>query len=640
MRNAQHHVVSNQRRSGGGVRRLRGLVDVDLALCILMSVAILLYVVGCSREESASAAAGTATSEAPHSTRPGFSPTDARSETSAPANSAAPSGRDGRGADGTPRVTAAAGDSPPAHESLRRRLELRVLTSPEKRPWMEEVLLGFAGPAATTSDGRLIEVRTIALDDEEAIDRVVNGTLQVHLVSPSMGLVLERGNADSAELFGRTIFGAPRSLLRSPIVIAMWKPMAEALGWGERSVGWRELLEIARHPQGWAHVGQESWGPLRFAYPHPRATSTGLATVSSQTAAFGPAVGSQRWSAPSEEALAALRDLQRAVAHYGDAPSAVVRRLQSGGSGHLAAAVAFEHVVIEANRQRGGEWRLPLVAIYPSDGTIVCDHPIAIVDAEWNTPAHRAASEQVVSYLLASAAQDAALRRGFRPARSDLPLDAVFRPELGVDPGEPRHELPMPALESVDDLLRIWSSIRRPVDLVVVLDGSAGLGDERFSLVRDALVERVNRLADDDRIALMVVSTRPHWVLDLAPAGESRGAFVTALDSIEQSGGAALHDAIEEAAERLVRTRRSDALAAILVLTDSDDRGSRMSSRELLARLRPDEARRAIRFFTVNFGGEADAALLREIAETGHGRYVETTTSGMRRALGRIFNWF
>lgn len=634
MRNAPHQIVSSQRRPGGVGRRLRGLVDFDSALCILMSVAILLVIVGCSQGEPTNAVAAVPSESSAAPPRPASA-----SAFNSPTPAASPE-RAGRNERPSERDLAVPGDHSAPREPERGVLELRVLTSPEKRPWLEEVLLGFAGPAATTTDGRLITVRTIAMDDEDSLGRVVSGALQVHLVSPSMRLTLDRANADSTELLGRPIFGAPRSLLRSPIVIAMWKPMAEALGWGERSVGWRDLVEIARHPQGWAHVGRASWGPLQFAYPHPRATSTGLATVSSQTAAFGPVVGSERWTSPSDEALAALRDLQRAVAHYGDAPSAVVRRLQVGGIDHLAAAVAFEHVVIDANRQRRGEWRLPLVAIYPSDGTIVCDHPIAMVDAQWNTPAHRAAAEHLVDYLLSFAAQQAALNRGFRPVRSDLPLDSALVPEFGVDCGEPRHELPMPALESVDDLLRIWSSIRRPVDLVVVLDGSAGLGAERFGLVREALIERVDRLADDDRIALLVFSTHLHWVFELAPAGASRKAFGAALDTIEQSGGAALHDAIEEATERLVRTRRPDSLAAILILTDSDDRGSRISARELLSRLRPDAARSGIRFFTVNFGGEADAVLLRAIAETGHGRYVETTSNGMRRALARVFNWF
>jgi Ca-activated chloride channel family protein len=62
---------------------------------------------------------------------------------------------------------------------------------------------------------------------------------------------LDARNADRPDIFPTE---AP-SIASSPLVVAMPRPMAEALGWPDAAIGWADLRELATDPAGWASLG-------------------------------------------------------------------------------------------------------------------------------------------------------------------------------------------------------------------------------------------------------------------------------------------------------------------------------------------------------------------------------------------------
>ena len=54
-----------------------------------------------------------------------------------------------------------------------------------------------------------------------------------------------------------------------PLVFAMPKPMAEALGWPGKAIGWAELAELAADPKGWAKYGHPEWGAFKLGKTNP-----------------------------------------------------------------------------------------------------------------------------------------------------------------------------------------------------------------------------------------------------------------------------------------------------------------------------------------------------------------------------------
>jgi ABC-type sulfate transport system substrate-binding protein len=49
-------------------------------------------------------------------------------------------------------------------------------------------------------------------------------------------------------------------------------------------------------------------------------------------------------------------------------------------------------------------------------------HPAAVLDAEWVTPAQKAAASKLLAFLRGAEAQRKALRYGFRPSDTSIPI--------------------------------------------------------------------------------------------------------------------------------------------------------------------------------------------------------------------------
>src|SRR5262249_18523224 len=136
-------------------------------------------------------------------------------------------------------------DSEPGASSADR-LELTFTYGSEKEKWINEVTNEFNRGDHRTASGKRIYVRTYPMGSGEAIDEVLEGRRQPHIISPASAAFIKLGNAQSQSKTGKDLIGSTDNLLLSPVVIAMWKPMAEAIGWGKKPIGWSDILALGR----------------------------------------------------------------------------------------------------------------------------------------------------------------------------------------------------------------------------------------------------------------------------------------------------------------------------------------------------------------------------------------------------------
>ncbi len=74
----------------------------------------------------------------------------------------------------------------------------------------------------------------------------------------------------------------------TPLVIAMPKPMADALGYPATPIGFGDLLALAQDPDGWASKGHPEWGAFKLGKTNPNFSTSGLsATIAQYYAATG-----------------------------------------------------------------------------------------------------------------------------------------------------------------------------------------------------------------------------------------------------------------------------------------------------------------------------------------------------------------
>lgn len=522
-------------------------------------------------------------------------------------------------------------------------LHLLFTYGSEKEEWIKEMTARFNAEGHRAASGKVIEVEAVPQGSGELIDDLLAGARQAHLTSPASAAFIKLGNAQSRARTGKDLIGETKNLVLSPVVIAMWRPMAEAIGWGSRPVGWSDVLALARDPAGWASHGHSEWGAFKLGHTHPEYSNSGLISLLAEAyAGAGKVAGLSLADLQRPETASYVAGIESAVVHYGSSTGFFGRRMFEGGPEYLSAAVLYENMVIESY---GPQYQkpFPVVAIYPKEGTFWSDHPVGLVKREWVTPEHEAAARVYVDYLLARPQQEAALRFGFRPSAVEVPLGPPFDAAHGVDPKEPQTTLEVPPVEVIDAALKLWRANKKRSDITLVFDRSGSMRQEqRMENARAGAQQFVELLDGEDSFSFLAFNAQPVWVVEGAKLSEARPQVLQTLGGIFPDGGTALYDAIAMAYDRKIEEVRRDRgkIAAIVVLTDGADTDSQLELEGLLQRIRSGGESRGVRVFTIGYGGSAKQGVLQAIADATQARSYEGTPSNIRTVFREISTFF
>ncbi len=520
-------------------------------------------------------------------------------------------------------------------------LELTFTYGSEKQAWIDESVGAFNASRRRLPDGKIIQVKAFAMGSGECIDEILAGTRQPHVTSPASAAFIKLGNSQSKVKTGRDLVGPTQNLVLSPVVVAMWKPMAEALAKSGTRIGWADILDLARNPAGWGSRGHPEWRAFRFGHTHPGASNSGLsALVAEAYAANNKVTGLTLADLARPETAAFVGGVEQAVVHYGSSTGFFGRKMFSEGPSYLSAAVLYENMVIEAHDPK---YRLafPVVAVYPREGTFWSDHPVGIVQRDWVTPGHRQAADAFIAFLLDKTRQQRAMTFGFRPADPSLPLAAPIDAAHGVDPREPQTTLDVPDPAVLQGTLDLWTKVKKRARVVLAVDVSGSMqDDDKIGAARNGAAAFVQALGDADAISLVTFNNQVTWATPMAPVAQSRGRVLDVVRGLFADGGTSLYDAVGESYEALRRAPAGSNITAVVVLSDGADRNSTTNLDGLLRKIRPNNESGAIRIFTIGYGKDASADPLRAIADATQGRYYEGKPSNIREVFKDISTFF
>jgi Ca-activated chloride channel homolog len=523
------------------------------------------------------------------------------------------------------------------------KLELTFTYGSEKEKWISEVSNEFNRTNHRTNSGKQIYVRAIPMGSGEAIDEVMEGRRQPHLMSPASAAFIKLANAQSQSKYGKDLIASTDNLVLSPVVIAIWKPMAEALGWGKKPIGWSDILALARSQRGWEAFGYPQWGRFKFGHTHPQFSNSGLISLFAEIyAASGKTAGLTVADVNKPSTADFLSGIEKSVVHYGSSTGFFGRQMFSSGPAYLSAAVLYENMVIESYSENNLPF--PVVAIYPKEGTFWSDHPIGIVEREWVTPEHREAAKTYIQYLLQRPQQEKAIAYGFRPGAVDVPLAAPIDEAHGVDPKEPKTTLEVPSVPVMDAILSLWQQKKKAANVVLVLDTSGSMNDDhKIQNARQGAKQLVSLLSDSDRLSLLPFNSKITWASQNVPIKTGRDELSRTIDSLFAQGGTALYDSIDTAYQYLFSQNRSDeadSILSIVVLTDGEDTASKMHFNDLEDRIRFDGETHTIHVFTIAYGKDARKDILAQIAETTQAKSYEGTPENIVGVFKDISTFF
>lgn len=524
---------------------------------------------------------------------------------------------------------------------------ISIVYGSEKEAWLEPLVAEFNDAAYTTEDGTRITVEATPMGSIESVRAIVDGEIQPTVWSPASSVYLPVFNAEWRKTHAEDIVD-PNSndLVLSPVVIAMWQPMAEAIGWPDEPIGWADIAELAASDEGWEAYGYPEWGTFKFGHTHPDFSNSGIVSIIAEAyAGAGKVRDLTLEDLGDEQTIEFMRGVESAIIHYGTSTGFFARRMFERGPSYLSAAVMYENLIVEQETKRlnGEVAQLPVVAIYPKEGTFWSNHPYGVLNAPWVSDAQREAAGIFEDFLLAEPQQRTAIEYGFRPAVPNIALTSPLDANHGVDISQPQTVLEVPSAEVIAGIQDLWQDVKKPVDLVVVMDISGSMEGEKISAARASLVQFIERLDDRDRLQVIIFDDEIVTMSELSELGPKREDLSRRVSGIIEDGGTALYDATLQAYRELEANGDPRHIRAVVVLTDGQDTESSTSFNALISEIGTTgegQGGNAIKLFTIGFGRDADMQVLQDMAETTGGRQYESDPSTINEIYAEIATFF
>src|SRR5262245_29142138 len=124
-------------------------------------------------------------------------------------------------------------------------IRVQVMSSLNKAAVMQEMACRFEATDPTIDEVHPIDV-TISREASGAAYQTI-GETQPTVWSPAATSWIKMLRVDHADW----IDADPPSIATSPQVIAMPRPIASALGWPDRPLGWSDIIKFAERPKTW-----------------------------------------------------------------------------------------------------------------------------------------------------------------------------------------------------------------------------------------------------------------------------------------------------------------------------------------------------------------------------------------------------
>jgi Ca-activated chloride channel family protein len=511
--------------------------------------------------------------------------------------------------------------------------------SPEKEKLLRPLIRRFNSERAKVN-GKPVFVEGEVVSSGEAESKLAAGTLELTAWSPASSLWGRLLNFEADRSF---VADDNPSIVRTPLVIAMWEPFARALGWPRKQLGFEQIIRLARSNQGFAEFGHPEFGSFKLVHTNPDFSTSGLeAVVAEYYAATGKKEGLTEEDVAGSGARAVVRDIERSIVHYGDTTLFIADQMRREGPGYASAVAMEEVTLLDFNRDRGSQPKL--VALYPPEGTFYSDNPFIVLDAPWVQPAQRQGAQVFQHFLEDQITPELAAQSGFRPpSLDDAPVAPVSK-ENGVDPAQPKRVLGLPEPRVLDAVRRAWREDRKPANVLLVVDTSGSMAEaNRLERAKAGLRSFFRNVGRQDSVGLMIFSDQ---ITPLIPVGPYRANAAELRDKVRNliaDGGTAVYDATIDGFRRVRSGASADRINAVVVLTDGEDTDSGASADEVVEAVRAQgDSDDQVRVFTIAYSagavGAADA--LKRISEASGGQAYEGDTEDIEAVYRSISSFF
>jgi len=210
------------------------------------------------------------------------------------------------------------GETPPPLEKTAEALPsdtvvVEIHSSNTKEDWLDQVVAAFNEGNHKVGDMPIF-VTVYHVGSGSSMNDILDGEIQPVVWSPGSDLWVTAINQHWRDRTGRALTDEScPATLRLPLVIAMWQPMAEALGWPDAPIGWDDLADLSTNP-------------------HPEHSNSGmLSLVAEVYSAAERTEGLTVDAVKSQQVMDSVGAVEQRVFHYGKKDTDILERMTQRG---------------------------------------------------------------------------------------------------------------------------------------------------------------------------------------------------------------------------------------------------------------------------------------------------------------------
>ena len=435
------------------------------------------------------------------------------------------------------------------------------------------------------------------------------------------------------------------SLARTPTVIAMPKPLADAAGMTTGQLTWQEIIDKLQAPAGWSAYNHADWGQFKVALSDPQASTAGLLALM----AISDTDDSGDVSSKEQETLLSLKKVVSLKAastnEIFDGLRAASSQSEATALTYVSAFPALEQDVVTYNKTKPA---VPLVAVYPKDGTAEADFPYLVLKATWADLKRQEVAQAFLRYVRGPEGKKAFQDAGFRDAnRAPGPDLIAANGVTGKITALPRAIL-LP--ESVQHAAASWTAVTRPTNALFVFDSSGsmsgevpGTGKSRLDLTKAAAVSALDLLDGSAQVGIWSFSTAAagkdyKQLLALAPlnakekSATHRDAVNSTINGLKAGGNTGLYNTAWAACQEVSAKYQQGAANLVVLLTDGADDNNvsgGLTLPQLLTNLGTTcgSKDKPVKLITIGLGTDSDSDILRQISAATQATTFSSPTS-------------
>lgn len=484
---------------------------------------------------------------------------------------------------------------------------VEVAANSSLKPWLDTAVSAFNESRTRNSAGNAIYIVASYVESGLAVTQFAVGT-DVALWLPEepvwVDVLADQGNPNFQ--------GDCLSVAQSPLVIGMWRPAAEALGWPGLSLGWLDISSLAADPAIWNYYsGGELGDTFRLGHTHPGLSASGASTLLAvvQSARLkAEAVTVDEIRQPLVQA--SVGAFEGGVTWFSSSTDSLGAAMRERGISYLTAGIMYENTAVHYGR---GE----IVPIYPLEGTFMATHPACVSQSVGAVVQDGARTFR--NYLVSVAGQETAVAAGLRPVNEQIAVGAPLDEGNAVDLTQPAVVFGRPSVDTIYGVQALWVSARKDVNLVMLLDTSGSMRGAKMENMRAAAIQFVEQMGEEDYLSLIAFATEPQLLINHVQVGPNRQKIIGTIAALVASGDTTLFDAIGDGANLLASTASIDTTNALVILSDGmDTRSYRYAFNEDLIRLVTDNADAV---FGIAYGSDADERTLSTLVTRANGNF-------------------